>query len=84
MDDALHRRWVNPPPPWEKARSAPATNDNAETSSPEYAYTPSSNECLNREINIEEVLKQINRLKNGKAHGEDMIINEFLKIARTL
>ena len=24
-------------------------------------------------------MKQINRLKNGKAHGEDMILNEFLK-----
>ena len=55
------------------------TNDNAETSNPDYASTPTSNECLNREISIEEVLKQINRLKNGKAHGEDLILNEFLK-----
>ena len=23
MDDAPHRRWVKPPPPWKKARSAP-------------------------------------------------------------
>ena len=23
VDDAPHRRWVNPPPPWKKARSAP-------------------------------------------------------------
>ena len=23
VDDALHRRWVKPPPPWKKARSAP-------------------------------------------------------------
>ena len=23
VDDAPHRRWVKPPPPWKKARSAP-------------------------------------------------------------
>ena len=39
----------------------------------------SSNQCINRSISREEVTRQINRLKNGKAHGDDLVLNYFLK-----
>ena len=37
------------------------------------------NEELNREIQEDEVMKQIRRLKNNKAPGIDLILNELLK-----
>ena len=39
----------------------------------------SSNDFLNRPIDINELVTQVKRLKNGKAHGVDQILNEFLK-----
>ena len=39
----------------------------------------SSNAVLNRPIDRDEVITQLKRLKNGKAHGEDLLPNEFLK-----
>ncbi|XP_071123270.1 uncharacterized protein [Mytilus edulis] len=37
------------------------------------------NEVLNSEITTEEISKCIRDLKNGKASGDDLIINEFMK-----
>ena len=34
---------------------------------------------MNRPIDIDELVTQVKRLKNGKAHGVDLILNEFLK-----
>ena len=36
-------------------------------------------QILNKDISIEEVKDGVNGLKNGKAAGEDLILNEFLK-----
>ena len=36
-------------------------------------------QILNKDIQIKEVEEGIKRLKNGKASGEDLILNEFLK-----
>ena len=51
--------------------------DNADILEPDQVL--SSNQCINRSISREEVTRQINRLKNGKAHGDDLVLNEFLK-----
>ena len=45
----------------------------------ESCLNESSNEELDREIEISEVIKQLKRLKNNKAPGFDLIINELLK-----
>ena len=36
-------------------------------------------QILNKDISIEEVKDGVNGLKNGKAAGEDLVLNEFLK-----
>ena len=40
-------------------------------------------EILNKEITLEEINEAIKKLKNGKAIGEDKILNEFLKSSRS-
>ena len=57
------------------------SKENTEYYGSQFGNIASSNKCLNRAIDIEEVFRQIKRLKNGKAHGEDMIINEFFKFS---
>ena len=37
----------------------------------------SSNEELDKEITISEILSSVKRLKSGKAHGSDCLLNEF-------
>ena len=38
-----------------------------------------NNDDLNREISEDEVVKQMKKLKNNKAPGVDLILNELLK-----
>jgi hypothetical protein len=37
------------------------------------------NENINMKISKEEILKCIKKLKNNKACGEDLVINEYIK-----
>jgi hypothetical protein len=43
------------------------------------SQTAEGNDCFNQPFSIEEVQRQIKKLKNGKAAGTDDILNEFLK-----
>ena len=57
---------------------APSTAPTATTKNPE-PNTPLPDECLNADFTIDEVIKRIKCLKNGKACGADFIRNEMLK-----
>ena len=57
------------------------SNVNENQSGESTTYTASTlkniTECLNLPFTREEILHNLDRLKNNKACGQDMIINEF-------
>ena len=58
-------------------------NDNYKQSNNTNAAKAEIEEILNKEITLEEITEAIKELKNGKAIGEDRILNEFIKSSNT-
>ena len=54
----------------------------ANTSPPSLTETDSSNEFINMDFTVSEVLNGINQLKLNKAPGIDCILNEFIIYAK--
>ena len=71
---------------FKKLNQVQLNGQNAETIDPPESpdnCIPAHNEALNKPFDESDIFKQIKKLKNGKACGFDMILNEFLKNSPT-